>query len=485
LADFYRTGNRPLLLASAGGILGRTARRAPGARTGHEERTEARLAVGSFSVAGTAPAPRLVWLRTAEMVLAGFAILFMTGGLTRLLSGGLPEEVARTTSSPLVQIAGVLVYIQTVGFLALRMQRYLPLLSRNMILFLPVALAIASTYWSSDPELTWRRSLSLLGTTLLGVYLGLRFRFEEVANLLFVSLALIVGASFAVAVVFPEFGVHQAGDALTGHHAGLWRGLYWHKIPLGAAAGILVTTTVATWSAIAFPSTVKLAVVLVAATVVMMSGSAQSLVLMIVFATLIVAHYQVGAMKPALRAAAFFWLLFVASLTLLFFDEAQAILLDWLDRDPTLSSRIYIWRAALAGGLEHAVFGNGYNVGWFGGSNLIAFQRYRIDVGHAHNGYIQIWLDLGLVGLGSLLMVILIYWYRALLVSRASYPLYILSLYFLLKYMAENYVASTFMKYQDIDWMMFCLLFVMCSRALHNEEQGRRVLLGMRTEAGR
>ena len=116
--------------------------------------------------------PRLVSIRAAEIVFAGFAILFMTGGLTRLLSGGLPEEIARTTSSPLVQIAGALVYCQTAGFLALRMQRYLSLLSRNVILFLPVALAIASTYWSSDPDLTLRRSVSLLGTTLLGVYLG-------------------------------------------------------------------------------------------------------------------------------------------------------------------------------------------------------------------------------------------------------------------------------------------------------------------------
>jgi O-antigen ligase len=389
--------------------------------------------------------------------------------------------VARQTSSPVVQLAGMMVYAGSLAFLGLRLQRYWIAITRSLILFLPVLLAVASTYWSSDPDVTLRRGIALFGTTALGLYLAARFDVREIATLLFGSLSAIVSLSVVAAVLAPGFGVHQASDALTAHHAGLWRGLYWHKNDLGPVAGMLALVIIALWPIIPLRWPMKLGSFIVAAVVVVRSGSAQALGQFVLITSLMLLHLFYGRLAPMTRAAVFVVLVMAALPLAWFYDDIERTLLGLLGRDATLSSRTYIWQAAVLGGLKHPVLGNGYQVGWYGGADVFAMQLYYIEGGHAHNGYLQIWLDLGFVGAAMVACVILILLYRIFMVSRISYQIYLLSVYFMLLYLTTNYVTSMLMTYQNVYWLMFSLLFVLCSR-LTQEERAR---LSLQTSGGR
>ena len=436
-------------------------------RTPHEELMNAISQASLYVDEGPGPIRRWKGLYTVEVLFTLFALMFMTGGLTRTLTGNLPEDVAVSTSSPLVQISGAGVYVLTMGLIALRAQRFLPLILPNLILFLPVVLALASTAWSAEPDFTLRRSISLFGTTALGVYVGLRFGLKEITNLLFVSLSAIVALSFLAAVLVPTYGVHQPSDPLTGHHAGLWRGMFWHKNVLGPIASILVLITLSLWRQILFWKIIKLMVLLISAIVVLKAGSSQALFQFVVFTAMILTHMRFSKSRASLRVALFSIGLAIAFPIFMFREEITNTALELLNRDATLSSRIYIWHAAILGGMKAPIFGIGYEAGWrYGAAHLYALQLYYIEVGHAHNGYLQTWLDLGFVGIGLVAMVWIAFLYRTFAVANYSYETYMLSLYFLLYYFMTNYVTSFLLKYQDIYWLVISIMFVCSSKIL-------------------
>ena len=71
-----------------------------------------------------------------------------------------------------------------------------------------------------------------------------------------------------------------------------------------------------------------------------------------------------------------------------------------LGRDPTLTGRTEIWREAMTVILEHPIRGHSIVSGW----TLDVARRSGAWVRNAHNGYLEIWIDLGAIGLGLLIL---------------------------------------------------------------------------------
>lgn len=73
-------------------------------------------------------------------------------------------------------------------------------------------------------------------------------------------------------------------------------------------------------------------------------------------------------------------------------DFAEAV-----GKDPTLTDRTIIWRTVL--GLHtNSLLGTGYESFWMG-SRLQAVWRVMPGINEAHNGYLEVYLNLGLIGL--------------------------------------------------------------------------------------
>jgi O-antigen ligase len=76
---------------------------------------------------------------------------------------------------------------------------------------------------------------------------------------------------------------------------------------------------------------------------------------------------------------------------------------SFFDRDVTLTGRTTIWGASLLLGMDHPWIGHGFNAFWLGDEGPSGQIRKLAgwDVPSAHNGYLEIWLDLGLCGLAA------------------------------------------------------------------------------------
>jgi exopolysaccharide production protein ExoQ len=104
---------------------------------------------------------------------------------------------------------------------------------------------------------------------------------------------------------------------------------------------------------------------------------------------------------------------------LAYWFNANAYLVGAVGRNPTLTDRTYIWQSLLS--IEtNPVVGTGYR-SFFLGERLEKFWLTHPGINEAHNGYLDIYLNLGVVGV-VLLLVLLVAGYRTIWKRFRSSP---------------------------------------------------------------
>jgi O-antigen ligase len=103
---------------------------------------------------------------------------------------------------------------------------------------------------------------------------------------------------------------------------------------------------------------------------------------------------------------------------LLMLFGGQSIVIGALGRKSNLSGRTEIWGASLAA-VQNPLIGSGFESFWNTNSLKIARTLFREgflwmpDLVSAHNGYIEVYLDLGLVGLCLIILILITGYLRA------------------------------------------------------------------------
>lgn len=284
--------------------------------------------------------------------------------------------------------------------------------------------ACLSVVWSSEPELTIRRGIALLGTSMVGIYLVSRFSLQETLRLLAASLALIFLFSLVLILFFPEYGINPAP------HLGAWRGVFSQK----QAAGIYFSLALLVFLGSAlfekgirfWASTLGMAA---SACLIYKSDSKTALILMFVVAAS-VAFLAFFVRRENRTPKMWFVVVFLmanvigwagyATLTHHQSDRQQGAetaidsdgILQSLDRDSTLTGRTVIWSEIIRQATQRPIAGYGY-VGFVWPSDMgapykqirkVIHRKLNFYVSQSHNGYVHLFLALG--GIGILLLVL-------------------------------------------------------------------------------
>ncbi|KAI9132694.1 O-antigen ligase [Acaryochloris sp. CCMEE 5410] len=383
-----------------------------------------------------------------------FSITIFSDGLFRLvLSGGANEGdlgVIKHTDYSILLLIYKLIYITTLILLILRWKKILHILSKDKIISLAIIFAATSVFWSFDPQITFTRSIALVGTSLFGLYFGSRYSLEEQLHNLSIAFGIAIALSFITSILLPKYGI------MSGIHAGSWRGIYIHKNILGKmmalSSSIFLVRLHSNKSTILNRLGLSLSVVLL---VLSKSSSAIGtfIVLFTIFLVLGVFRWKYELMIPALLS-----ILLIGISGLFFLTEHMDTLLISAGKDPTLTGRTELWLWALSDIWERPWLGYGYGAFWEDFSSKSALIRYAAGwhIPHAHNGLLDLLLDLGFLGLFILILSIIRTAIKSFFLLRnTTSSIYIWPLLFISNMILANTTESTLMVRNDLFWIIF------------------------------
>ncbi|MEM7042945.1 MAG: O-antigen ligase family protein [Pseudomonadota bacterium] len=357
-------------------------------------------------------------LRIAEMALAAFAVVILTGTHFYWFALGVPADV---TADELLSYEGtirnvyLIAYVIVAVLAALHWQRMILGIAAVWPIALLVVIAWLSNFWTVAPEVTSRRCIALTITTLMGIYLFVRFDLDTLLRFLTVVFAILVVGCLVWVAVVPDYGLHTEGD-----HEGSWRGIFFHKNTTGRVMVFGVAILIAAWVAGVMSRGVLMVVGLLALLVLAGTTSQTAFLgFLVLIAGLIAVRMVRGhAVKSALITLA---ILAIAWHGALIAASSYDMILELLGRDASLTGRTEIWTYTLQYAMKVPFTGYGYDAFWNGELSPGAQYAAYWKTPHSHNGWLEIFVALGVPAVLLMLGIILTTLGRAVILAR-YYP---------------------------------------------------------------
>jgi exopolysaccharide production protein ExoQ len=409
----------------------------------------------------TQPGSTLPSASRAEFGLAiAIALVYWTDILWLVFPGetGAPSSTFRLTMLCIYAVVGLLLYRRVSEVFAL--VELSPMLTG--LLLLP----LISGYWSIAPTETFNRAIALLGSSAFAHYLVSAFSSQRL--ILIVSSASTLAALLSAALIFavPSMGVMPDGE-----YIGAWRGAYSHKNAFGFMTSLGAVACLIGWRGLARPlcyislTGFALNLLLLAGT---RSLSSQVNVLASIFmvftaAWFVSAIYRHGVVLSI--GATLIALTLVSTVTM--YDVSN--MLANFGKDLTLSARMPLWELIIPFAKDRLWLGYGYDAFWSEGHYAVDIitQRMRFNPAYSHNGLLELWLSLGLLGIGLFLAVFAQYLYRAFVLLNAypKDPVYLFGLVFGFLLVIGNINEATLLQRNSMAWILFVLLALLLARA--------------------
>ncbi|MFM2311314.1 MAG: hypothetical protein RLZZ04_590 [Cyanobacteriota bacterium] len=330
-------------------------------------------------------------IRPWEQAFVIASLLLLSQGFYSLVLGPSIGGDEGDTESAVLRFAFILIYLITFALLGFRLPRTLAYLKTNLWLLFLIGLTIFSVSWSDLPIGTLKEAISLVGSSGFALYFASRFSFEEQLKILGWSFGIALFFSFIFALVIPTYGIMPSGA---------WRGIYPHKNGLGESMCIsFLTFYFLSISAKKYRTLCKICCLL-SVVIILLAQSGTSLISVIFIFTTAQALKLVSFKSKQSVLAILLLLIFIA-LSLFFLMINFNTFLNTFDKDITLTGRTPLW-SDLWGFIQQKPW-LGYGFGTFFSSGhretATIWTMHDWVPPHAHNGFIQIWLDIGLVGL--------------------------------------------------------------------------------------
>lgn len=337
---------------------------------------------------------------------------------------GDPSAAQRVDGNPLDRVAVLGLFALALAALAVEWRATVSMVPRALGLALVVGFCLASVFWSDHPDLTVRRGILLVMLTVVaaGCAAGVtdlrRFHTVLFAALVGIVLLNILATAAAPGVAITDLGV---------------RGIYSQKNVAGIVA-MIAAVTAATWTLGARdPRRIALGLVGLALILLFLlaTRSKTSIALTLLAFGLIACAELARRFGPRFVAlAAGFAALGGAGLLAAFaasgFDPAGFAAV--FTGDASFTGRDELWAFALDRAGERPWLGRGYGAFWDVGPGADPLLRVDpgswlgdIEIGtinQAHNGYLELWLQIGLPATVLAAMVVVV---QLLVAARWSF----------------------------------------------------------------
>jgi len=354
------------------------------------------------------------WTEAQRSILSFLEYLFVVATLILCLNGFrevFTSESADSSVSTLTdsnfsfQLFSGTLYLIAAAFILADLSRFIHLCLRNWAVLLMLAIIVMSSAWSVYPMVSFRRASALLLTTGFAAYFAMRFSPQTGLKLVAWACGISAAASLVLVVVDPAAAIHPASDI----HAGDWRGVFGMKNVMGRSMAFGVLTLIAT-TFVVRPAARLLAIagIVLCAAMLIMSAARTGWVVA-VFVLFAAPFFVLLQPNRFSRAVRIFMVALAAVAGCMLVAMTFQYGLALIGRDETLSGRTHLWDLALASGKKRFLIGAGYRAYWTESGASDIYTQTSLggrSLGNGHNGYLDTWLELGMIGFSAFLLLL-------------------------------------------------------------------------------
>lgn len=332
---------------------------------------------------------------------------FAVSGLLWFRSGAIDSNLSATygslatgTSDTVDNVAVTIAMFSVIPLIALpKCRAILKTLQQDRLFALLAIWIFLSCSWSQFPlvSLQWAPVAAL--NIFFAFYFYERFRPDQQIRLLFLFGWFCLILSIILSLFFPRYGIDHTGTTAA------WRGMYPQKNMCSMVTVFLVPSALYLRDARMHVTILRFVYVASSIFVIAMTRSATGLITL----TCLLIYFVLVSFVVRFRSRGRTILLILglvlavaSAVAGLFASESIA---SFFGKDPTLTGRTEIWHAVLPSIMKRPILGYGYNSFWRGyqgeAANVSLASHWAVP--SAHNGFLEVWLTLGGVGLALVL----------------------------------------------------------------------------------
>lgn len=401
-------------------------------------------------------------MRKPSQVERAFALLaiMLYGGailpLFRSVEGG---EAANADGDLVSQFVYLILYIFTIIYISTSTKPVRAALVSSKGLFIIFSLVTLSIVWSDDSLISARRVFALLGSSLFAYYLAASYSLQTILTLVNRALFITAIASVITAITLPGLGVMSALQE-GGFHEGAWKGIYIHKNTLGRLMVINALTALILYSIT--KKKIHWFEMALAVFLIVMSQSSTALILgiFIIGISYLLKSFRMNGYGLILMLLS---LLMIGLFSVAYIGTNYELFFELIGKDPTLTGRTALWEQVVIAIGKRPVMGHGFGGFWIGGNSASAriSQELNWEIPNAHNGFLDIFLDLGYVGFG----VFIVIYISKLFSFMKAYSLHRERVYewgvmYMLLFLIYNFLESNLLRQNSFLWILFVTTIV-------------------------
>lgn len=393
--------------------------------------------------------------------------LFLVSGGASLLFSKLWGVSDRSEGNALFQLVSLLIYGHAAYVVALRNTKLgVSLLIRSFPLVFLISVCFVSVAWSVEPFPSFRRSVALVLSFIYCLYLISEYDSDQILSIVFYSL-LLIGVLGILAVGIPGWGIGTEKLA----HENAVRGLTGHKNEFGRYMGVATLVTIMYFKS--YKNLYFLASISFFFGALVLSQSKTPLAVLLTVCILIpgvrlIVEGRFFKGSQVVLSATLRWIIVLSFLIVavtVTFATIEFVVVA-LGKDLTFSGRTSIWQYALEIGKERMLLGAGYRTFW---TDTLTwdFRLYNPYwesdgiIGNGHNGFIDVYLETGLLGFGAYLAFLISYIYRCVRSKGSSGRNEIVAFSLLVFYLLYSITEQVTLEQSELLWMLLMVFYIL------------------------
>lgn len=277
--------------------------------------------------------------------------------------------------------------------------RDIPLLALHLM-------SVVSILWSVAPEFTADEPKAFLRAGLFGVYLAVRYGLTGQMAILARVMGITVVLSLLVGIAVPSYGIETTGEFI-----GSWKGIFQFKNLFASNMAFAVLTLLLFGMSRPRWRGLMWGLCAIAFALLLLSRGRTAL------ASILITLY----LLPFLGVVKQYYKTRVVSIALILIMSLigglgvvlnlRFIVVEVLGKNLEFNGRLPLWIMMLDKGMEHFWLGHGYAAFWTSSASYQiltqtwAYETHRLGLRfNAHNGYLDLFLQLGIIGLSLYLI---------------------------------------------------------------------------------